>query len=291
MVFLVYLVLAFSVCNFCFGMEKQEEKWEIHNIHQSVFDPDSYQYEAPLGKLQIYWANDNADQYQSAARFIQNDGVIIKFSNFDNLDKKNKSIFFENKLKQNIQKVFIPVDINCGKKERHVAVTEIEYLNETEEILDIPKLKLWTNGDNIELKIFQKKYMIVHPENVHVIRQALSLNKQFIVKFLNDPLDISSMVQCLADNDGYVGKVIDYKNGSYIWWDGWYPFIKSTSNKLICTGTPMTLAISNKPDKVTIDLGKEREELHHYQRNKLISRGFVALILAGAAYGFGNIVL
>jgi hypothetical protein len=267
MMFLLQLVLCL-LSSTCFGMDnpkKNSVTWNIEDIVKAISSPYDVRYgELISGKLQLYYARGDGPFRECAARFISHDGrSIIRLNNFDgskygeffeySLSYKNLSIPLYIKPKQNWIKV--------------LKVERFENIYEPEELLDFPMFTLCMSGDNVSLSHDNKKQIILHnPENIRKIRQSLSSYKQFLIR-AHDGI-----------NGNITGKVTRPENDAHIWWDGWKPsFIR------FCGTTSLNIDI-NDSFEVVIDLNKEKEEIHHYQRNKWISRGLVVLLLAGVTY-------
>jgi hypothetical protein len=256
----------------CFGMndqEKEVQKWHIIDKHDFYDGFDHSNKKVIPGKLQIYYARNYHDIYESAARFIPDDDSegIIKFEHLSEIDAEyykrysRSKGYFERFRKINVSVLMYIERSIDGKNFTKYLRAIVEQCNEPEELLDIPKFELRINGDNIEIEDRQKrKYKIYNQGHISNIKHTLSLNKPFRLTFFED----KTFVQ---------GKVISYTNGSPIWWDGWIPSLKLLG---IGMSTDLSVVDKRQPVPVYIDLDREKKQLPHYQRIKLLERGLMA---------------
>jgi len=256
-----------GLSHICFGMaytQMSSPVWEIVHMSKAVSNPylyDARDAEIIPGKLQLYYAKVNDDNYQRAARFMPNDDekATIMFSNFNYATYKE---FFEDNL--NCQNLSIPIYVakskQWGELTQYLEIKKFEKINESEELLDYPRFNVWVRGDTISLYNDQKQIILHDQKNIRQIRQALSRDMQFMIQF-HDQLHGNS-----------TGKVTSYENGAYIWWD-----------------VEMSIDLSiGDPFIIPIDLNKEKEELHHYSRNKFMRGVLAAAILAAFYYNKSN---
>lgn len=280
---LLQLILCFSVgfSTLCLGMDDQDNKivGTILHVSKSHANPHFEIKDLILGKLQLYYKvrNDNNEQdtcfAASAARFIPNEaGSVIEFSN---ADYGQVADFL--RTNSNFQDLATcPLYMRCKIKNQYpldirvLEVKDCEKFNEPEELLDIPKFNVCVEGDNISLYNDEKRIVLRDQKNIRQIRQALSRDTQFKIEFFHQI------------NGNGIGKVTSYENGAYVWWDGWNPSFKS-----LCVGMTFDLGMGD-PFTIPIDLNKEKEEIHHYSRNKFMRVVLGVAILGALCYNKSN---
>ena len=285
------LCLMLSLSNVCLGSDYKKmipQIWEIGHIspYNECYSGNPYNHVKPLssGKLQIYYAaKDNDDNYQPTARFMPNDNEnkLIKFSNFDN-DRYQEVKELESRLSQRSGEFDLSTpfyilrggDEQWGKTAQVVEIEKIEKFYEPEELLDIQdKVEIVLDSNNVILKSLQSSAdrSFYHPANIEKIRDILSLKKNKD----NSPIKIIFKAD---NNENAYAKAMSYRHGSYIEWRGWIP-----SLSLFVVNVSWDLEI-DRPKEVIIDLDLEKEELHHYSRNKWMSRGLMAVFFIALAY-------
>jgi len=260
---------------------EQENLWNISYVSPTNLDAD-FQTEQPMqGKLQIYYRNNIMNKYEVAAQFksAAQEQAIIKINNFDDVRKLQVESTYEDSRKTGKPfYVYIVETHQKGKPGKVLEVTAIKKTEEPEKLLDIKrKYCVVIGNDTIMLNAStgEEPITLYNQYNIAAIRRALSLNKSFILNVIHEIKNNNlSTTQ---------GKVMSYRDGSYILWDGWIP-----SFKRFCVGMPVLLKIIDTPKNVYVDLNREKEESYYHQRNKWISRLSVVALFALIAYQFKN---